>query len=898
VQSIIQSLLDRPELTVITATRRLSRRLLHEYNQYQLARGLTAWPTPDILSWSAWVQRQWQALSINAPEHQVVLSTTQSLQVWQKIIEADSDALINTQSTAQRAQSARQQIIDYILDLSDESNRQWFVYDVDASRWLDWHQQYTQSLAENNWLDGPTVTQKLIQQIINNQEVTASSSCFVGFDALTPLQQQLQAWLVEKGLWIEPPTEDKPVGNVALLDTDNPKQEIQQAAHWARQQFENHWQEGGTPIGVVVPKLERNREQIERTFREVFYPEDGLITLTEQALHTQGIRENSVFNISLGYSLKQEPVIVTVLKILSLCRRSFRYEDFSHVLRSSFIKDASEQQAVRSSLDNRLRQKAAAEISLHSLLASFPEDHGTDIDALLTELSTLKQNWHHRTSAQQWVTNFQQCLSLFGLFTVDDQFQTSYQHQVMQSLDEVWFEFSRLELVNDKLSLEHALTIVTQMINSQIFQSGAGELPVQILGVIEAAGMQFSSLWVMGMTEQNWPPPANPNPFIPLRLQRQHGMPHCSPQREYEYASQQTDRMLQAAENIVFSYPLMDGEETFVPSPLVAHFPPMDAVPVHAPTIKYPDMESLSDEQGPPVDVANYHTGSGALRDQSHCPFRSFVNYRLNAELPEEPQPGNDPRLRGNLVHEVMELLWQQWKTSDQLHALTEEQLHAVVAETIEQVMQSRWVSGNREYEAKRLFQLVIEWLEQEKQRQPFEVISREKEENTEVNQLKLRLFIDRIDELADGSRCVVDYKTGEARASAWSGERPDEPQLPIYALTQTDEVNAVVFANIRAGESRYVGATSDQALMGIDTKALKDIKQIPITKGASALKQYDSWEGMLEEWQQTINQLASDHVQGDARVDPKDYPKTCMYCEVNSVCRLFDWQEDEGEEV
>ena len=110
--------------------------------------------------------------------------------------------------------------------------------------------------------------------------------------------------------------------------------------------------------------------------------------------------------------------------------------------------------------------------------------------------------------------------------------------------------------------------------------------------------------------------------------------------------------------------------------------------------------------------------------------------------------------------------------------------------------------------------------------------------------------------------------------------------------------MNAVVFANIRAGKSKYVSVTSDQALIAIDEKALKDIKPIPTSDKRSALKVYESWEGMLKEWQQTINQLASDHIQGDAHVDPKDYPKTCRYCDVNSVCRLFDWQEEEGKEV
>ena len=299
-QAVIQLLLNQPDLTVITATQRLSRRLLHEYNQYQLASGLTAWPTPDILSWSAWVQRQWQTLAIDTAQQQVVLTSAQSLQVWQAIIEADSDALINAQATAQKAQAARQQIIDYRLDLSDEAHRQWFVYDIDASKWLDWQQQYTQMLSDKKWLDGSAVTQKLIEQIINNQIDMTHSSCFAGFDEMTPLQQQLQVWMVEKGIWVSLPAEDKSAGNAALLTADNPAEEIVQAAHWARNQFENHWKDGDAPVGIIVPKLEQNRQHIERVLREVFYPEDGLSSLKAQPYHTQGIREDSVFNISPG----------------------------------------------------------------------------------------------------------------------------------------------------------------------------------------------------------------------------------------------------------------------------------------------------------------------------------------------------------------------------------------------------------------------------------------------------------------------------------------------------------------------------------------------------------------------------------------------------------------------
>ena len=74
-QEILQQLEANTKLTVVTATNRLSRRLLHEYNQQQLASGLKAWPTPDILSWAAWVQRQWQAWALRSAQSHVVLTS-------------------------------------------------------------------------------------------------------------------------------------------------------------------------------------------------------------------------------------------------------------------------------------------------------------------------------------------------------------------------------------------------------------------------------------------------------------------------------------------------------------------------------------------------------------------------------------------------------------------------------------------------------------------------------------------------------------------------------------------------------------------------------------------------------------------------------------------------------
>ena len=45
----------------------------------------------------------------------------------------------------------------------------------------------------------------------------------------------------------------------------------------------------------------------------------------------------------------------------------------------------------------------------------------------------------------------------------------------------------------------------------------------------------------------------------------------------------------------------------------------------------------------------------------------------------------------------------------------------------------------------------------------PFTVIAREQKEEIDIEGIHVRMVVDRIDELADGRRIVIDYKTGQA---------------------------------------------------------------------------------------------------------------------------------------
>jgi ATP-dependent helicase/nuclease subunit B len=159
-------------------------------------------------------------------------------------------------------------------------------------------------------------------------------------------------------------------------------------------------------------------------------------------------------------------------------------------------------------------------------------------------------------------------------------------------------------------------------------------------------------------------------------------------------------------------------------------------------------------------------------------------------------------------------------------------------------------------------------------ERAPFTVKLSEKEfKDVQVGPLHLSVRMDRVDEVAGGD-VLIDYKTGGATPSDWLTERPDAPQLPLYAiLSEADRLKGVAFGLVRAGEGRELKgyAVGNDILLGKPAK----------------LKEAATFEAQVERWRQVLVGLAEEFYAGDAQVRPKSYPATCRYCQQRLLCRL-----------
>lgn len=888
-----------PELVVLCASRRLAQHFQDAYARWQAQRGVSAWASPAILTADAFLQdlaeRERLRMRRAGSALPTPLSQAESDLLWRLVVSENRGAatLLREADAAQLAADAWRLCQDYGIALPLAGGS------ADVERFNEWAQLYRARCERLQRLDAGVYRSALLDLLGSGQLMRPAAVVLAGFDDAMPWQRRLFATLGTTGTELLRLRERNIPGRVRAGVAAGGEQELRAAARWVHDVARERPQ---ARIGIIVPDLGARRADVQRVFDQTLCPAlEGLA----------GGRGERPYNLTLGDGLSQVGLVQCALSLLRLCVEGLELSEAGALMCAPYWGGAAHEQLLRADLDRVLRDEGHLRVGLPVLRRLAWRD--ADLQARLQRMAELR-GARANADTGEWAERFSAWLDAAGWpgpRTLD-----SGEYQAMQAWRELLRELGGVAGVLGPVAASAALAQLQRLAQQRVFQPQTPPVHVHVLGALEAQGLDFDALWVMGLDDERWPPAGRPNPFIPFELQRRLGLPHASTGQELAWAKRMTARWRCAADDVVFSWPATAEDRPLSPSPLIhpeaafAETLAIDAInPVWRDARAAAREQRLADAYAPAPDAERTVPGGARLLgDQARCPFRAFATHRLGAGTLQAPGYGPSYIDRGQLVHRALEALWRDWREQSALLALDEAMLDARIAEVVETELDrmahdalQRFPAGLRRLESERLCRLLREWVALERKRPPFSVELIEGRAPEQIGDadrddqvvrfggLLLRLRPDRVDRLADGQRLVLDYKTGARKPLPWHDGRPEEPQLLLYGLSRQD-VAGVAYARLTVGSIGFDGIAADAEL----APGLKRYDEYRETREAS------DWTALLGRWRGELETLAGEVRRGLASVTPKHPRQSCRDCHLRAACRIHELQpasfEDEGD--
>jgi ATP-dependent helicase/nuclease subunit B len=842
-----------PQDWVITVNKRLVFVLQDEYRRHQMDHGQRLWKKPNISTFEDWLVFTWEKHLIHGlVPTRILLSDAQELLIWRLIIQNSSLPIVNLQTTILTAQQAWKLYRQWRL----EAHEMAFEYEQDTQIWHRWAKQFQQLCQQKGWLDRAS----LINQLLSIQPDPVKRIFLIGFDEITPQQQQWLKHLNAQVIEIKHKESVHTHKRIACNTTDD---ELTLMLRWACTQ----WRKGSRKIACIVPNLVRLRTKIQTIFDRLVFNDHPKPNI----------------NLSMGSPLCEHLLIHTALLILQL-QHKVPVATIIALLHSPYCLDPT-QYDQQAQLARTLNDADETNITLQQLTLLAQTQGCSQFAHVCHQLHVLLTTEPHVQTTERWILLFLKTLNLFYWpgNNID-----AIEAQWIARWDQLLDELIQLDHLFAPMTKTVVLNHLYQIASNTIFQPSSPSEAIQVLGMLETAGRCFEHLWIQGLDNQAWPPSAQPNPFIPYALQASYGLPHAHASRELYFAQLLTQRLKISAPQVIFSYAHQQDDQTHQASRLIESIQELKELPLA--TWRDPltqlqqsaDWAWIVDTKGPAItETTSVH--SQLYRLQAACPFRAFTYYRLGIRATSVKTFGLSPSERGKLLHHCLEILWKKIKNQATLIAYTATQLKQQVDRAIERALNhlarrhpKLSQPQFRNLESTRLSQLITHAINLDKMRPAFQVIALEKKTKKHIGLIQINLRLDRIDQLdhLDNQWLVIDYKTGGIESYDWLDPRMDEPQLPLYILTHP-KITAALIMHIH---SRILKT------QGISQKDIQIKQVVPLHQLKNAP---ETWAKLLDRWQKQIIQLTQEFQSGYAQVMPKHGAQTCRYCDLKLFCRI-----------
>jgi ATP-dependent helicase/nuclease subunit B len=883
----LHSLLDHG-VTVLTASRRLAHALRLGYAQHAQTLGQSVWRTPRILPWSTWLAQQWlEARAIGTHAHHArLLTNAQARILWDTLVGNSEwgEGLLNPSNAARLAARSWRRMQEYLIPLAA-------LNDSDSAEGRALHAWCTEFLRRCEKLHAIDET-RLAHWAHDANFVPEETLALAGFDSLPPSVARLIDRWRAPGKIVDVEAEEQTSRTVVVVNARDADDELELAARWARAQIAT----GKSTVGVVVADLQSRRAEVQRVFEDAFAP-------GQRNIQAESAKIPVV--IAAPAPLASYPIVDAALLVLQFALHDRPATHAGRLLRSPFIAGGEAEKDRRAMADFRLRDDQRDRWDWFEL-ERWASATGCDQLALAgRDIGALIRGNTSSTGASVWAERFHAWLRAVNW--PGERSLSSVEHQTVLKFHAALAEFGTLDAVTAPLSASAALSRLQELLRDTPFEPETQATSITVIDPATVAGMTFDATWVTGLDAARLPEAVNPDPLLPVALQRAAKIPEATAEGVLQQSRARLARWTSSAPNVVLSWPRQEGEAELQPSPMLSSWPTVKGSDIAIASVRplrrtlfdqRPLLEQMRDEVAPRLTARTARGGAMTVELQSRCPFRAQAQLRLGAEDMPTVSIGVEPIDRGIILHRVLEEIWGSLRSHAGLLAVEEETLAQRVRASAERhTMQAlqptvRYRQRLAALEASNVARQVLQLLAVEKERPSFALRLTEKSEPYAIGGLSITLQPDRIDELGNGGYLLIDYKLGDSHSPRqWLDTKPGRPlrpQLPLYGLAHAESLRGLAYVVLAAGAVEYRG-WSDGAFIGEGVAAYPGHVRLRPDHPPD-------WPSLVDHWRKTLTNLAESFVAGQAVVDPVQ-PQECTYCHLSAFCRVSErTQEDETE--
>jgi ATP-dependent helicase/nuclease subunit B len=853
--------------TVLAPNTELAAALFDAVERTYQAEGREVWPTPRVRDFGGWLREQHVARQLADARSPRALSDIEERELWRTVIDSSEPGreMLEPAGAARAARRARRAIYEHGIPLAAVEG--YAAASEETQVFLDWNRQFEARCRGEHCISA--------DELLGEAPPPAQALAWIESPAWRPMARR---WLQRHGRMLLPA--EYRSRTACRLGTASPAAELAAIADWALQNLRST---ESFRAWVCIPDLTRRRADVMDALDAVLAPQRfGLAQTPGKALYA----------VAGGTPLADYAPVRAALDLLAASAGPVAFEKFSALVRSPELQATATDASAAALLDLRLRKQAPSEAdAAHwpAIAERLGAAHGLAPAAAVGRLRSaflaldgVRGNAPMSGWVAAWIAAFEA-----GPWALRQRW-SSTEYQAAERFRELLAALAAADAFFGSQSRGSAQRLLRRAAGETMFQTQTGVAPIWISGQLLDPWLNYGGLWVGGCDDERWPPPVQPIALLPVRLQRDFGVIAAAAESQLEFALDLQNRWAGRAGECVFSYAARGDGRPAVPSPLLPETAASASPALPRPHWRallqaQPTLERLWDEVAPPFASDERTRGVSTLKAQSRCAFRGFAETRLRCERLERPLPGFNERERGDLVHHALEYIWSVLGGSTALLSLDADAEGRLLQEGITRAIAAacrhrdpgaRW----RRRERERMASVLAKWLDIERRREPFEV--EQIEQGSEVARhggLDFRVRIDRVDRLADGARVVIDYKTGKASPD-WRGERPDNPQLPLYAALLPTGLAAVAYGHVNAAECRFVPETDRREVFKPGGKI-------------TSLEGMESLAALIDVWSGRIESLAADFAAGRAAVAPT--VQACKSCRLHGLCRVPAALED-----